>query len=1043
MNKKSFFTILILLVAQCCLLAQVVDIPDANFKNALVNGLCVDTDGNFAMDSDADFNNDGEIQVSEALLVRGMDIRNNAIQSLQGIEYFSQLKRLDCRGNQLASLNLQGLNFLQSLICNNNQLTSLSLQNLGDLQSIDCDFNQLTSINLQGLSNLKILRCSNNQLTSLDLQGLSNLENLICTYNQLTSLVVQGLSNLKYLTLSGNQLVDLNVQGLINLSYLLCSNNQLTTLQVSGLSHLGTLHCSNNQLTLLDVQGLTSLRDLTCDGNQLTNLDLHEVKGLITLSCSGNPLTTLDVQVLNNLETLICSANKLEVLDVKTLSNLITLFCASNPLTTLDLQGLSNLRHVSCLYNPFLTSLNVQGLGNLIDLDCSNNQLTNLDLSGLSNLTTLYCYQNQLTTLNVNHLSNLNVLQCSENQLTSLFVKNDKIEFFLEFFNNPNLSYICCDPAQITSVYNQTLQYGQTCIVNTACSYVNTYLNGTILLDQNLNCQKDTQEIGLEKRIVKAEKDGQEPLFSIANNQGQYQMDLDTGLYKITTYLFNNYSVPCEDSIWVNLPQVNDSATVDLLLQPVISCPLMEVNIASNFIRRCFDNQYIIQYCNAGTASAPNGQVTINLSDDVAFVSSTIPGSNVGGNNWQFSVGEVQPDDCGSFSLVFHVICDSTVLGQSICATAHITPDSICTPASTSWSGAQVMVDGFCEGDSVRFTIQNIGFGDMTEEQEYIVIEDDVILFQSPFILDALESIVFRVPANGSTWLLQAGQEPTFPFVSMPFASVEGCGLNLGGLFSLGFVTQFSEQDGNPFFSKECREVIGSYDPNEKLAQPKGVYDKHFIYPGTDIEYQINFQNTGTDTAFTVVIRDTLSYGLDVATFRAGISSHTYQVDVSGYGVLKFTFDNILLPDSNINEAASHGFVRFRITPKDTLQLGSRVENRAGIYFDFNPPIITNTVFHTVDTGFMERKMVAVHGLPDAENGRIFPNPVRAGGYLFFEDMSAAHRIVLMDPYGKVVLQANGSHKIRIPDGLAGGMYFLEWRGGSGGRFWGKLVVLE
>lgn len=979
MNKKYFFTILILLVAQSCLLAQVVNIPDVNFKNALVNTLCVDTNGDDIGDSDADINNDGEIQVSEAEVVKWLNVSVGYAQSLIGINSFNQLEKLDCSSNQLLNLDVQELSNLKQLICNYNQLTTLNIQGLSNLETLICFYNQLTILDVQGLSSLRTLRCYSNKLNTLNVQGLNNLEYFSCSLNQLSDLDVQGLNNLKSLACSDNQLTNLNLQGVNNLTQLFCENNQLTNLNVQGFLNLDLLFSRNNKLTSLDVQGLSKLRILYCSDNQLTDLNLE---GLISLR---------------------------------------TLFCSNNQ----------------------LTSLYIPNLHNLINLWCYNNQLTTLDIKLLATLTSLECYNNQLTTLDLQGLSNLSSLDCKNNQLTSLFIKNDKIESDLDFSANPNLSYICCDPAQITSVYNQTLQNGQTCIVNTACSYVNTFLNGHIIRDQNFNCEKDTTEIGLEKRIIKAEKDGQEPLFSISNNQGQYQMDLDTGLYKITTYLFNNYSVPCEDSIWVNLPQINDSATVDLLLQLVISCPLMEVNIASNFIRRCFDNHYIIQYCNAGTAPAPNAQVTINLSDDVAFVSSTIPGINVSGNNWQFSVGEVQPDDCGSFSLVFHVICDSTVLGQSICATAHITPDSICTPASTSWSGAQVMVDGFCEGDSVRFTIQNIGFGDMTEEQEYIVIEDDVILFQSPFILDALESIVLRVPANGSTWLLQAEQEPTFPFVSMPFASVEGCGLNLGGLFSLGFVTQFSEQDGNPFFSKECREVIGSYDPNEKLAQPKGVYDKHFIYPETDLEYQINFQNTGTDTAFTVVIRDTLSYGLDVATFRAGISSHPYQVDVSGYGVLKFTFDDILLPDSNINEAASHGFVRFRITPKDTLQLGSRIENRAGIYFDFNPPIITNTVFHTVDTGFLERKTVAVHGLPDAENGRIFPNPVRAGGYLFFEDRSAAHRIVLMDPYGKVVLQANGSHKIRIPEGLAGGVYFLEWRGEQGARFWGKLVVLE
>ena len=198
MNKKSFFTILILLVAQSCLLAQVVDIPDVNFKNALLNTLCVDTDGNFAMDSDADFNNDGEIQVSEAEIVRGMDIRNNSIQSLQGIEYFNQLKRLDCSFNQLNSLNLQSLSDLNSLDCSKNQLTSLNLKDLVDLQYMNCSLNQLDSLNLQSLSALKSLDCSGNQLISLNLQDLIDLQSMNCLSNQLASLDVQGLINLRY-----------------------------------------------------------------------------------------------------------------------------------------------------------------------------------------------------------------------------------------------------------------------------------------------------------------------------------------------------------------------------------------------------------------------------------------------------------------------------------------------------------------------------------------------------------------------------------------------------------------------------------------------------------------------------------------------------------------------------------------------------------------------------------------------------------------------------------------------------------------------------
>ncbi len=76
------------------------------------------------------------------------------------------------------------------------------------------------------------------------------------------------------------------------------------------------------------------------------------------------------------------------------------------------------------------------------------------------------------------------------------------------------------------------------------------------------------------------------------------------------------------------------------------------------------------------------------------------------------------------------------------------------------------------------------------------------------------------------------------------------------------------------------------------------------IEPMTPIDYQIRFQNTGTDTAFTVVIRDTLSSWLDVESFKVGISDHTFRTDFEGSNILKFTFDHILLPDSNVNEAA-------------------------------------------------------------------------------------------------------------------------------------------
>ena len=146
------------------------------------------------------------------------------------------------------------------------------------------------------------------------------------------------------------------------------------------------------------------------------------------------------------------------------------------------------------------------------------------------------------------------------------------------------------------------------------------------------------------------------------------------------------------------------------------------------------------------------------------------------------------------------------------------------------------------------------------------------------------------------------------------------------------------------------REITGSYDPNDKLVFPRNFYH---IENDTILDYTIRFQNTGNDTAFTVVVRDTLPLDVDTRTFEMSAASHPYTYALTGNGILTFTFANILLPDSNTNEPLSHGLVNFRIKPILPLQLGQEITNAADIYFDFNPPIRTPdaTVMVTDGTG--------------------------------------------------------------------------------------------
>jgi len=138
-------------------------------------------------------------------------------------------------------------------------------------------------------------------------------------------------------------------------------------------------------------------------------------------------------------------------------------------------------------------------------------------------------------------------------------------------------------------------------------------------------------------------------------------------------------------------------------------------------------------------------------------------------------------------------------------------------------------------------------------------------------------------------------------------------------------------------------------DPNDKLVQPARPEPTNSNYTQVDetLTYTIRFQNTGNDTATDVRLEDQLAAELDQATFKPVAASHDYRVELSPTGLLSVFFGNIMLPDSNVNQAASNGFFAFEIDLKpDALE--QTVTNTADIFFDFNAPVITNTTANAI-----------------------------------------------------------------------------------------------
>jgi uncharacterized repeat protein (TIGR01451 family) len=220
-------------------------------------------------------------------------------------------------------------------------------------------------------------------------------------------------------------------------------------------------------------------------------------------------------------------------------------------------------------------------------------------------------------------------------------------------------------------------------------------------------------------------------------------------------------------------------------------------------------------------------------------------------------------------------------------------------------------------------------------------------------------------------------------------------------------------------------EVIGSFDPNDKRVEPPLLTPAQ-VLAGAELEYTIRFQNTGNFPADRVIITDTLSSDIQWNAMRFITSSHPCTWVLLDNGVLRFTFDQILLPDSTSDEPNSHGFVKFAMRPVSTLMVGESVSNVANIYFDYNAPVITNEAVMTVDaTAFVEEHA--------GTEMHVWPNPVSDVLMVALPNGAASTRLEVLDATGRTIMrsQASGQALLNVAE-LAPGPYVLRCMASAG-----------
>ena len=444
-----------------------------------------------------------------------------------------------------------------------------------------------------------------------------------------------------------------------------------------------------------------------------------------------------------------------------------------------------------------------------------------------------------------------------------------------------------------------------------------------------------------------------------------------------------------------------------------------------------------------------------------------------------------------NFTDVWKLTSDSASYTVSIDDNAASDLDFGLTPTTDLLAGQMHVVSGItrCNRDTkFDFIFQNMGTTRITEGVIW-GFPDELTSISNQ--LDPLDTLV-----NDLQWGWKF--ENLYPGQTIKRSielSIPGLGEDVepGTLITIFAATEAMDTQGFTNFFKYNfeSEILCAYDPNDKLVRPDREGDENFTLFKDTMIYTVRFQNTGNDTAFTVVVRDTLDESLDVSTFNILGSSHReiLRTEILEDKFVTFSFEDILLPDSTINFNGSQGYVVYTIESKDGVAENTIVENTASIYFDFNPPIVTNTTqntlveclplqavdvsvviqegeSHTLPDGMVVDQagvytteildeegcpteiiltvlevLTSVDGLAWNELISLSPNP-SSDQFVIELDLNEAidHSILISDVHGKEIHSRKLNSKVEEVDvqHFAPGLYYIQFRNSDG-----RLLVIR
>lgn len=549
-------------------------------------------------------------------------------------------------------------------------------------------------------------------------------------------------------------------------------------------------------------------------------------------------------------------------------------------------------------------------------------------------------------------------------------------------------------------------------------------LEGRVSFDYDDNCLPDANADQLSDMTIRIRTSAGDTLYTVTGYDGTYRIgNLPAGPTEVSVQTVLSIWEICNNNTVVNLPAAPSSTTVDFLAAPSVECPILTVDVAAPDMTTCATHNWPILYRNQGNTLAADATIQVHVPAPFTLIDADLPYS-IQGDVLTITLGDVPPNTGGQANVRIEVPCDPALEGQSICVEATIAPVFDCLPATTEWTGAQIEAQAVCQGDSTVFTLTNKGSAPTTTVLDFLVIDDMVVMFtgQIPAGFAPGSTITKTVYSVNKSLRLQAEQESGHPLAVAPSVGMENCNSNSGS----SSIVQFSNEDGNPFTTLECRKIAAGGNANRLSAYPEGIGSGRVIRQDDRITYQVDFKNTTFTTIGAAVVRCTIPPQLDLTTLQLGASSHPYTWNLRSGGVLDIRFEPINLSAASANEANSRGFVQFDLAIQPNTPAGTVVVNTAEIYFDLLPTITTNGTFHTIGENVLPVR-VNTPGTALA-NARIFPNPANNHAFLSLEKV-AYSQVRVTNMLGQTVAvyhkeQAVGVNLVR--GAAPSGVYLVE-----------------